>query len=156
MIEVSVKYVNLIKHTKDVNIDYFVYTDIEVKGHAEHTGYTNNTKVCAGVSACCYGIMRLITENIYKSTIKSGYFHVWTERTACFKNFDKESVYALNTLVCQLYELYLAYPKAFKKFDLIDVKENYDYERINSTSTKQHRFREGRKKHMGIYPIDEE
>ena len=52
---------------------------------------------------------------------------VSVERKKNLKQYlDKASVYALNTLVCQLYELYLEYPTSFKSFDLIDVKENYE------------------------------
>ena len=157
MIEVKAEYVNLIKETKTNKTDFFVYTNVEVKGHAEHTGYTNNIKVCAGVSACCYGIMRLIAEYQYRTEIRSGYFHIWLEKTSHFKLLDKESVYALNTLVCQLFELYKEYPNAFKSFDIVDVKENYDYEKINTTKTSggKHPFRKGRKNRMGLYPTDE-
>ena len=157
MIEVKAEYVNLQKITKTYKTDYFVYTNVEVKGHAEHTGYTNNIKVCAGVSACCHGIMRLISEWQFNTKIDNGYFRVWLDRTSQFKALDKESVYAINTLVCQLFELYKDYPNAFKSFELIDVKENYEYEKINSSKSigGHHPFRKGRKRKVGIYPCDE-
>lgn len=126
MIEVTGKYINAMGKTKK---DYFIFVDLEVKGHAEHTGYTTNTKVCAGISACCYGIRRLIDEGQFFLKIKKGYFHCWTERKKNLKvNLDRDSVYALNTLICQLYEIYVLYPNAFKSFELIDVKEIYEDE----------------------------
>lgn len=155
MVEVRAEYVNLQKITKTSKTDYFVYTNLEVKGHAEHTGYTNNTKVCAGISACCNGIKRLVAEYQYHLKIEKGYFRVWLEKQTDFMGLDKESVYAINTLVCQLFEIWKEYPKAFKSFDIVDVKENYDYEQI-SKSNKQRikRWREHRKD-LGLYPCDE-
>ena len=111
--------------------DYFIFTDIEVKGHADalNLNHTTGIKVCAGVSACCYGIRRLIDEGQYNITIKKGYFHCLTDRKKNLKiNLDRDSVYALNTLVCQLYELYVLYPETFKSFDLVDIKEIIDDE----------------------------
>ena len=127
MIEVKASYINAMGKTKK---DYFIFTDVEVKGHGEHTGYTNNIKVCAGISACCVGVRRLIDEGQFNLEIKKGYFHCWTERKHNLKqSLDRDSVHALNTLICQLYEIYCLYPNAFKSFDLIDIKENIEDER---------------------------
>lgn len=148
MIKVKCLYTN--EQNKKKTKDYFVYTDIEVQGHADHTGYTNNIKVCAGVSACCSGIVRLIDDGQFTIEIGKGYFHIWTCRTKHLRqDLDRESVYALNTLVCQLYELYCEYPNAFKSFELIDVKEklkNYD-----EREPKQQPFRKKRRtRRMGL------
>ena len=127
MIKVVGKYINAMGKTKK---DYFIFTDVEVTGHAEHTGYTTNMRVCAGISACCVGIRRLIDEGQFFLEIEKGHFHCWTERKHNLKQtLDRDSVHALNTLICQLYELYTLYPTAFKSFDLIDIKENIEDER---------------------------
>lgn len=130
MIKVKCSYINVpFKSGRD----YFIFVDIEVMGHADHSGYNTNTKVCAGVSACCYGIRRLIDDEQFNTDIRKGYFHIWTDRKKNLKGqLDRDSVCALNTLVCQLYEIYCQYPHSFKEFELIDVKENitnYDEQR---------------------------
>lgn len=131
--------------------DYFIYTDIEVMGHADHTGYTTNIKVCAGVSACCYGIRRLIDEGQYTIEVAKGYFHIWTNKVRNLKStLDRDSVYALNTLVCQLYEIYCQYPTAFKLFELIDVKEKLKNDEQQTRIRKKRRTRG-----MGLYSIIE-
>lgn len=149
MISVKAEYINMPnKH----GTDYFIYTDIEVNGHSEHTGsYTNNIRLCAGVSACCYGMRRVLDDAQFKTECKSGYFHVSVERTKNLKQcLDKSSVYALNTLVCQLYELYLEYPNSFSSFDLIDVKEKYE-----NDERKQTTFRKPKKRRMGLLALIE-
>lgn len=150
MIEVKAQYTNFIKQTKTYKSDYFVYLNIEVKGHAQHAGYVNNTRVCAGISACCLGIIRLLDEDDFHYEYSNGYFHVWTNKHVTRTNvtwLDKESVYALNTLVCQLFEIYNNYSTAFKCFELNELKETCDENR-----TKQHTkpFRR-RKRKMGLY-----
>lgn len=148
MITVKGQYVN--EPNKWGN-DYFIFTDLEVTGHADHIDYNTNNRVCAGVSACCYGINRLINTEQFNFEYKSGYFHIWTERTKGLKQcLDKDTVHALNTLVCQLFEIYDRYPKAFKSFELVDIKEKLkdDEQRTNKPSHK---------KRMGFHsPIQEE
>lgn len=158
MVQVKCEYANFQSKNKT---DYFVYTDVEVIGHAESStmNHTTGIKVCAGISACCYGVSRLINEEQFKIEIRKGYFHVWTERTKDLKQcLDRESVYALNTLVCQLYEIYCNYPTAFKTFDLIDVKERFEnYERkSNEQQPSGYVPRKKRKgKRLGIYSLNE-
>jgi uncharacterized protein YsxB (DUF464 family) len=128
--------------------DYFIFTDIEVSGHAEtlNLNHTTGIKICAGISACCYGIRRLIDDDQFKMDIKKGYFHVWTNiRTDLRANLDRDSVHALNTLVCQLYEIYCEYPMAFKSFELVDVKEKIEDER-KQRNNEQWNEREPRRK----------
>lgn len=120
MIEVRCVYYN----AKTKGDDYFIFTDVEVKGHSENNGYTMNNRICAGISACCFGIKDLINKAQYELEIRSGYFHCTTFKTKDAYNKDKQSAYALNTLVCQLYSIYKQYPSSFKCFDLIDEKEN--------------------------------
>lgn len=155
MIEVKVRYTNVPKITKNRKDDFFIYREVLVQGHAEHTGYTNNTRVCAGISACTLGIIRLL-DGMHHVDYHKGYFHVWLEQEPNkeFKNrCDKESVYALNTLVCQLFEIYKNYPNAFKSFDLIEEKENNDETRKSSNSNTK---RTSRKQHkLGLYSITE-
>lgn len=124
MIKVRCDYINEQNKRKE---DYFIFTDIEVIGHAEKSGYTNNIRVCAGVSAICYGINRLIDSEQFVLEYDVGYFHCYTTRTKDLRHIlDKDSVYALNTLVCQLFEIYNKYPTSFKSFELVDVKEKYE------------------------------
>ena len=158
MVEVKFDYLNIPSKN---GRDYFIYTDVEVKGHAEHTGYTNNLKVCAGISACCYGIQRCINTEQFKLEISKGYFHCWTNKRENLKEtLDRDSVYALNTLLCQLYEIYINYPNAFKSFDLIDVKEIIEDERRKRNDEQQWGGSEPRKPRrkrnlqgVGIYSL---
>ena len=160
MVQVKCEYVNV--PNKKQTSDYFIYTDIEVMGHADALDmpHTTGIKVCAGISACCYGIRRLVNDDQFKIDIKSGYFHIWTNIRNDMKNcLDRETVYALNTLVCQLYELYCAYPNSFKSFDLIDVKEKIEDERKRRNeecwSGRQGHPRNQRRRlqRMGLYSI---
>ena len=154
MVEVKASYVNLQKVYANGNkTDYFVYTDLLVMGHAENTGYTNNIRVCAGISACCTGILRLIADYDYHTEVRSGYFHIWTNKLD-LKSLDKDSVYALNTLVCQLYELSKNNPKAFKSFELVDKAkeyENYGKEKSNKQCERTKRWRERKKVGLDAY-----
>lgn len=152
MVEVKASYANFVKETKNTKTDRFVYFDVEVKGHAEHTGYNTNTRVCAAISACCLGIVRILDRDAYHVDYHKGYFHVYLGTTITEKNItwlDKESMYALNTLVCQLFEIYNNYPNAFKCFELNDIKETINYER-----TKQNNYTRGKRK-LGLYSITE-
>lgn len=150
MISVKAKYIN-IPSKKDV--DYFVFLDVEVSGHATHNNYTDNIKVCAGVSACCCGIYRLMNEEQYKVECRKGYFHCYTNITQQIKSrLDKDSVYALNTLICQLYEIYCMYPLAFNSFDLVEIKEKIDDEQRKNKPTKPFRRRKNK---LDIYSIVE-
>ena len=117
MIEVRAKYFNARSHKED----YFIYTDVEVKGHSETCDNKNNIRLCAGISACCFGIKNIIDGSQYKYKIDRGYFRCVRDTKALTR--DKQTIYALNTLVCQLYELYKNYPNAFVCFDLVDIKE---------------------------------
>lgn len=157
MISVKCEYANFPSKTGK---DFFIYTNFEVCGHADaiNMNHTTGIKVCAGVSACCYGIRRVLDDCQFNIEIKKGYFHVWTDVRYDLRHvIDRDSVYALNTLLCQLYELYCEYSKYFKSFELIDVKENViDDER--RTKEQQWSGREPRrKKHkLGFYSLIEE
>lgn len=157
MISVKCEYINAMGKTKK---DYFIFTNIEVSGHAEHTGHTTNIKVCAGISACCIGIRRLIDDSQFNVEYKSGYYHVWTNKKQDLKtSLDRDSVHALNTLVCQLYEIYCLYPTAFKSFDLIDIKEKIEDERKRNNeqcwSGHQPRKSKGSLQGVGFHTIIE-
>ena len=139
MVEVTAKYVN-IKGKR--GSDYFIYTDVEVIGHATNTGYDTNIKVCAGISAVTYGIARLLNQMQYNVEYRKGYYHLWTNiRHDMKSSLDRDSVYAVNTMVCQLYEIYKNYPNAFAKFDLIDTKELIEDEEKSSQPNKPFRRR---------------
>ena len=89
---------------------------------------------------------------------RSGYFHIWLERKLnreLAKSLDKESVYALNTLVCQLFEIYNNYPNAFKCFELNDKGDIENERRTKQTTNDGERkpFRQRRK--MGLSSLME-
>lgn len=142
--------------------DYFIFTNIEVVGHADYTGmhHTTGIKLCAGISACCYGIRRLLDDDQFNVEIKKGYFRVWTNYIKDLKHeLDRDSVYALNTLVCQLYELYCGYPEYFKLFDLIDIKEKIVDEERRNNDEQWSGSEPRRKKHkhkLGFHSLIEE
>ena len=158
MVDVRCEYINAMGKTKK---DYFIYTSIEVVGHADafDLNHTTGIKVCAGISACCHGICRLLDISQFNFEIRKGYFKVWTDRKKNLKaTLDRDSVFALNTLVCQLFEIYNEYPNSFKSFELVDVKENYENEqrkRIKNNSNGE-TFRKRRTKGMGLYSIIKE
>lgn len=155
MISVKCEYAN---YPSKSGRDYFVYTNIEVCGHADTSGmnHTTGIKVCAGVSACCYGIRRLLDENQFNVEIKKGYFRVWTDRSANLKQvLDRDSVNALNTLICQLYELYCEYSIYFSSFDLIDVKEKIADEKRRSEQCSGSEPRSRKKHKLGFYSLIE-
>lgn len=155
MVQVRCEYFNAMGKTKK---DYFIYTNVEVIGHANALDmpHTTGIKVCAGISACCYGIRRLLDDDQFNVEIRNGYFHCWTNRTKDLKqNLDRESVYALNTLVCQLFELYNDYPNAFKSFDLIDIKEKIEDERKrNNDEQWSCRRKVGRPRKKSVQGVD--
>lgn len=157
MVDVRCNYFNAINKNKD---DYFIYTDIEVTGHSDALDmhHTTGIKVCAGISACCYGIRRLVNDRQFNVVIKKGYFHIWTNfRYDMQYVLDKETVYALNTLVCQLYELYRAYPNSFKSFNLVDVKEIIEDEQRKRSDEKWSGHKPRRpKKRVGLYSTIED
>lgn len=142
MIDVRCEYVNL--QTKRGN-DYFVFTDIEVCGHATNTGYDNNIKVCAGISAVTGGIARLLNGDQFHIEVRKGYYRVYTNRNHDLKqSLDRDSVYALNTMVCQLYEIYRNNPNAFKSFELIDKGVTNYEEKPNNTNNTCDKRRKGK------------
>ena len=154
MISVRCEYANY--PSKSGN-DYFVYTNFEVSGHADtrHESCTTAKNVCAGVSACCFGIRRLVDEGQFNIEIRKGYFRVWTDRTKNLKRcLNRDTTNALNTLLCQLYELYCEYPMFFKSFDLVDVKENIEDEQKRNND-EQWCGREPKRnlQKMDIYPV---
>ena len=150
MIKVRCEYVNA--QTQSKKKDYFIYTNIEVTGHSEQAGsYTANIRLCAGISACCYGIRRLIDDNQYNIVYRSGYFHIWTDRKKNLRQaMDRDSVSALNTLVCQLFELYNKYPSSFSSFELVDVKEKIENDERKTNKPRKH------KKGMGLLALIED
>lgn len=159
MVEVRCNYLNAMGKTKK---DYFIYTDVEVTGHADGLDmpHTTGIKVCAGISACCYGIRRLVDEGTFNIEIRKGYFHCWTDRKKNLKEcLDRDTVFALNTLVCQLYELYCSYPNSFKSFELVDVKEIIENEQRERNDEQQWSGREPRRprkrnlQRVGLYSI---
>lgn len=124
MIEVEVHYYHKVKKYK--GNDYFIYPYFLVRGHANNGNRDDNIRVCGGVSACIIGIIRLIDLSQYNIKCKSGLFEI---NVNCGKiddnsHIDEDTNYALNTLLCQLYDLYLMYPNQFSRFNIYEVKEN--------------------------------
>ena len=156
MVSVKCEYANFPSKSGK---DFFVYTLIEVSGHADATSmnHTTGIKLCAGISACCYGIRRLIDDGQFNHEIRKGYFKVWTNKTHDLKHsLDRDSVFALNTLICQLYELYCEYPIYFSSFELCDVKEKILNEEKRTNDEQWSGSEPRRKKHkLGLYSLVE-
>ena len=120
MIEVEVHYRYKKVHNK--NNDYFIYPYFLVKGHANNGSHDECLRVCGGISACIIGIQRLIDTCQYKVTCKSGLFELVSNKTTS-GYIDMDTNYALNTLLCQLYDLRNMYPNQFSRFEMIEIKE---------------------------------
>lgn len=123
MIEVEVHYYQ--KHTKSKSKnDYFVYPYFLIKGHANN-GKTSLEceRVCAGISASVMGLLRLIDTTQYKVNVKSGYFEI-TSMGGQNGWIDQDTNYGLNTLLCIIFDLWNTYPHQFKRFEMIEIKEN--------------------------------
>ena len=120
------KYVPL---TTKTGKDNFQYCEVEVKGHSLNCDAREHIQVCSAISAVCNGIYRLLNDLDFDYKYGNGYFHIVRKRSCYLKDYnynfrvDSDSNYALNTILCQLYEIYLQYPKHFTKFDLIELKE---------------------------------
>lgn len=148
MIEVICKYYNRCKKRNSTN-DYFVYPYFLVKGHANNGTSKECIQVCAGVSACVTGLLRLIDTTQYSIIFKSGHFEIKVQRSIENGYIDEDTNYALNTLLCQLYDLYKTYPNQFSRFDMIEVKENEEnYER--EPKPKPFRKLKEERKRMGL------
>lgn len=140
MISVMFKYVYSSTKT---GRDDFQYCEVEVSGHSAHTDAREQIQVCSAVSAIVNGIYRLVDDTQFFYDYGNGYFHI-VRRKSCHatksgvlkERVDKDTNLALNTILCQLYEVYLHYPKHFIRFDLIELKEykvknDYEYEELN-------------------------
>ena len=152
MISVEVTYFNNIGKKK--NNDFFIYTSFVVEGHANNGTSSDCEKVCAGVSACVIGVRRLLDTTTYEVTYDKGLFKARLRTKAIPKDqyIEIDSTYALNTLLCQLYDLSMMYPSQFSKFDMVEIKENNEYVRQNKQKPKPFRKR----KRVDIYSSDEE
>lgn len=147
MIEVEVHYYHRIKKNK--GNDHFIYPYFLVKGHANNGTRDDNLRVCAGISTCVIGIMRLIDNTQYSVKNKSGLFEIKINSGKVTKEtyIDEDTNYSLNTLLCQLYDLYLMYPNQFSRFDMYEVKE---CEEVHGTKEKPKPFRKLKQERMGF------
>lgn len=148
MIEVIVHYYNRAVKCKNKN-DYIVYPYFMVKGHANNGASSQDCqRVCAGVSACVIGITRLIDTSQYSVTLKSGFFEIRTLKTIDKDVYiDQDTNYALNTLLCQLYDIKQMYPTQFSSFEMIEVKEKN--KKVYERKSKPKPFRELKKARLG-------
>lgn len=156
MIEVIVHYYHFSTAFKKTN-DYFIYPYFMVKGHANNGTTEECMRVCSGVSACVLGLYRLFDYNQYEVTYKSGLFEVKlrNHQKITDKYVDRDTCYALNTLLCQLFELQKLYPSQFSKFDMIEIKENYEV--YGEQNFKEPiRFKKLKQRRMGLNPYLEE
>lgn len=147
MIEVKVQYFHRHIKSKKKN-DYFIYPYFLVKGHANNGRREDCLRVCAGVSACILGVTRLLDETQYNVTLKSGFFEIKCQKGVSNNvHIDEDTNYALNTLLCQLFDLKQMYPTQFSCFEMIEVKERKveTYER----KSKPKPFRELKKERLG-------
>ena len=137
--------------------DYFIFPYFMVKGHANNGTSEECIRLCSGVSACVLGMKRLFNYQQYEVTYKTGFFEVRLKQNKDIGDnwVDRDTCYGLNTLLCQLYELFQLYPHQFSKFDMIEVKENkeiYGEQKLN----KPIRFRKLKEKRMGLNPYFQE
>lgn len=108
-----------VKQCKSECPDRFIYTDVLVEGHA-NDGTNNAIKCCAGITAVLYGFIRLVS-GIYDSIkIDNGFFHYVYGGTDNRVQWD--TMYAMNCVTSQLYEIYRCYPQFFSQFDFIEDK----------------------------------
>lgn len=147
MIEVVCTYIQRCRKKDNCN-DFFVYPYFLVKGHANNGTSKECIQVCAGVSACVTGLLRLLDTTQYKITFKSGLFEIKSNKTLKDEKsyIDLDTCYALNTLLCQLYDLWKMYPNQFSRFKMIEVKENENYER----KSKPKPFRKLKEERLGL------
>lgn len=156
MISVMFKY---IYNTTKTGKDDFQYCEVEVSGHSAHTDAREQIQVCSAVSGIVNGIYRLVNDMDFLYEYGNGYFHIvrrCSYTPTHHNKVDRDTNDALNTILCQLYEVYLHYPKHFIRFDLIELKEykvknNYEYEELNEqgkfTNAKQRKqYRRSRNK----------
>lgn len=165
MISVVFKYVHRVTGTGK---DDYQYCEVEVSGHSSKTDAREQIQVCSAVSAICNGIYRLVNDMQFFYDYDEGYFHIIRKKSCKHTPrgleplVDKDTNDALNTILCQLYEVYIHYPKHFNRFDLIELKEydvkNYgkeeSYEQGKFTNAKTRKYWRTRNK-MGVYSSEE-
>lgn len=145
MIEVEVQYRQ--RCVKNKNNDYFVYPYFLVRGHANNGTSVECIRVCAGISACVIGIQRLIDYNQYSVKCKSGLFEIILRKSLNDHTFvDEDTNYALNTLLCQLFDLKNMYPTQFSRFDMIEIKGEVK----NHEERKPKPFRQLKSERLGV------
>lgn len=140
MIEVKIKYIH--KLTPVTKNDYYIFPSFIVKGHANNgESSLDCVKVCAGITACVVGIKRLLDDSQYDVIYRKGYFEIKAKFGLRQPHCDMDTCYALNTLWCQLYDIYLMFPSQFKSFEIeeIELKEN---EKIYAKNTKPKPFKQ--------------
>lgn len=122
MIEVVFHYYH--KKVNNKNNDYFIYPYVRIEGHANNGTSKECIQVCAGVSACVMGIQRLLDTTQYNVDVKKGLFEIKMSSLPYNTYIDTDTNYALNTILCILYDIWKTYPSQFSRFDIIEVKEN--------------------------------
>lgn len=117
MITVKAKYLS--RRTRDGIV--VIYTELIVEGHASN-GDMDSIKCCAGVTAVLLGFAKIVSGAHDYVKLDKGCFYYRLWDTKCN---EKETRYALDLVINQLYEIYKTYPSLFKKFELIEIaKEN--------------------------------
>lgn len=148
MIEVEVHYYR--KNTAGTKRnDYYVFPYFLVKGHANNGTMLDSVRVCSGVSACVIGIVRLLDTSQYNITCKSGLFEIKSLKSIDDSGqIDQDTDYALNTLLCQLFDIRNMYPTYFSRFEIIEVKEKNNYYERNEEQPKP--FRRLKRERLGL------
>ena len=127
----------------------FRYPYFSVKGHANNGTSKECIQVCAGITACVIGIQRLIDYTQYDVKCKSGLFEIEHGKKVDDTTYiDMDTNYALNTLLCQLYDLRNMYPSQFSKFEMIELKEN-EINGKQSSNIKPKPFRKLKEERLG-------
>ena len=116
MISVEIQYLR----KKMYGDDAYIFTDFKVEGHA-NDGSPSAIKCCAGVTAITLGLTRIMTGLYDKLIISKGLFHYTCDGIKS-GHIDWQTHYALNCMLCQLFEIQKIYPQFFKTFEMIERK----------------------------------
>lgn len=162
MISVVFKYVY---HITKTGKDNFQYCEVEISGHSAKTDAREQLQVCSAVSAICNGIYRLFNDLQFTYEYDNGYFHAVRKKSCWVHNgkfnniVDSDTNHALNTILCQLFEVYQHYPKHFSRFDIIELKEynvkteygkEESHEQGKFSNAKTRKYRRTTRNKMGL------
>ena len=143
---IKVKFVYVDKTSRYKNADTFVYMSCEINGHSQHTGDAlDYIRVCSAISGITNGIYRLVNDAMYEIEYGNGHFLI-KKRHHNPNNYDRDTNDAINTMLCQLYEIYIHFPKHFAEFEIEEIKG----EEKNNETRSNAKQRKERREEMGV------